>query len=159
MTNQIFTIEVSANVVAWYAAIVATIGLMVSGYNVWRDKARIKIKYEPSMNLLGDVEAYGFDKEKKYLSISVINRGRRPIRIESASLKILNKKEFALLIDSFSERRNRIIDEKSPTTTFLVDQSKVDLDSVWYVLITDGTGKSYKKYINLFLPFFNFFKK
>jgi hypothetical protein len=159
MVGTFLKIEISASVVAWYAAVISTVNLIVIGYNIWRDRAHIKIKYEPGMNLLGDVSALGYNLEKKYLSISVINRGRRPIRIEIASLKILKKKEFALLSDSFLERRKKVITEDSPTTTFLVDQDHIDIKNVWYVLIVDGTGRKYKKYINIFLPIISFFKK
>lgn len=158
MVDTFLKVEISANVVAWYAAIISTISLMVTGYNIWRDRARIKIEYEPNRILLGDVSALGY-KDKKYLSISVINRGRRPIRIESASLKILNKKELALLVDSFSEKRIKVITEDSPTTTFLADQDQIDIKNVWYVLIVDGAGRNYKKYINIFLPIRRFFKR
>jgi len=159
MLDTFLKIEISASVVAWYAAIISTISLIITGYNIWRDRAHIKIKYEPGMVLLGDVSALGYDPDKRYLSISVINCGRRPIRIESASLKIINKKEFALLASSFSEKRIKVITEDSPATTFLVEQEKIDLKNVWYVLVVDGAGRKYKKYINIFLPIIRFFKK
>jgi hypothetical protein len=149
MFEQILKIEISANVVAWYAAIISTTGLIINIYKAYQDRARVKIKYEPDMYIYGDaLKLTGYKPDTKYLSISVINEGRRPIRIEKATLKIIGKKGYFILVDSFSERRNKVITEESPTTTFFAEQSQIDMENVYCVLVEDGTGKSHIKYIN-----------
>ena len=66
--------------VAWYAAIVATVGLVIAVYVAWRDRRRV---------VLYGVSGYGvpgsgpFWPDKKYIAITIANRGRRPITIST----------------------------------------------------------------------------
>ena len=154
------SLQISASTVAWYGAVVATIGGSVSIYNAWRDRARIKIKYEPNMFI---TPGSRYKEGVKYLSISVINKGRRPIRIEKASLKDFDQEGMTLLLPgSFYEERPKVITEESPVTTFITQQDKINLDRIYCVVINDGTGKSYKKYLKPFPTFqrlyYRFFK-
>lgn len=153
------SLQISANTVAWYGAIVATFGGLVSIYNVLRDRARIKIKYEPNMFIIGGSSRY--KDGVKYLSISVINKGRRPIRIEQVYLRDFDKDKEGLVLTlpgSFYEERPKVITEESPTTTFITQQDKFNLEKIYCVVAIDGTGRSYKKYVNsFFFPTFRLF--
>ena len=144
--------EKSIDYVAWYGAIVATLGFALSLYAIFRDRAKIDIKYEPNMYLAGNGAAVFYKQsDKMHLSISAINKGRRPIRIDRAALRIFGhyNKNF-LLTDSFANHRNKIINEENPKTTFMVVQDLIDLKNVIYVVVTDGTGRQYRKYIKKF---------
>jgi hypothetical protein len=146
------TVEISANAVAWYGAIVATVGFLVSLYNVLRDRAKIKITYSKDMMVGGPQAIY--DPKKTYFNITVINRGRRPINITKAALRTFEpgKKKFLLLIDSFAAHRNRVLDESKPTTEFMIEQDDEMLANSWFISIYDATGRSYRKYVHPFLP-------
>jgi len=156
MLKNIITIQISVNTVAWYGAIIATVGFIMSTYNILRDKAKIKIKYEPNMYIHGG-ESLNYPGGVEHLSISVINRGRRPIRIEAAYLKILGNKGLVYLTDSFADHRPRIITEEKPTTTFLVKQNLIDIKKVYCVIVVDGTGRKYRKYVKAFPTFLQFY--
>lgn len=143
-----FTISISANAVAWYGAIVATVGSMVGLYNVWKDRPRIKIKYEPGQYLVGNPALYSQDK--KHLCITVVNEGIRPIRIDQAAVQQYNDKGTFILTDSFSDHRPKVIDEKSPKTTFATAEEMLDLDKVYRVIVTDGFGNRHIKYVKYF---------
>ena len=90
MNSDLFRLEISASAVAWYGAIVATIGILVSLYNVLRDRARIKIKYQEDMQIIGPQTVY--DSNKTYFNITVINKGRRPVNITKAAIRTIEKK-------------------------------------------------------------------
>lgn len=144
---------ITTNLVAWYGAVVATLSVLFSIYNTLRDRAKIKILYDPNQFLHGAVSSYGYDSDKEYLSINVINKGRRPIKIEKAALKILGRKGYLLLSDSFVDHRTRVITEEEPRTLFLLEQDSVDLNKVLTVFIYDGAGREYKKHIKIFPTF------
>jgi hypothetical protein len=149
-----FSLKISASTVSWYGAIVATIAGAVSIYNAWKDRARIKIKYEPGMFIVGGSSRY--KDGVKHLSISVINKGRRPIRIEQAYLRDFDKDKEGLVLTlpgSFYEERPRVITEESPTTTFITQQDKLNLERIYCVVIVDGAGRKYKKYVKSFPTF------
>ena len=151
MTDQIFKIEISANAVAWYGAIVATISVAVALLNYLRDRSKIKIKYRKDMQVVGQGL---YDTSKSYFNITVINRGRRSINIAKAAIRILGaEQKFDLLTDSFLESRRRFLTEENPTTEFLIDQNLIEFDSAWYIAVYDAAGREYKKYLHLFPTF------
>ena len=151
MFNQISKIEISPSLVAWYGATVATISVIVTLLDYWRDKARIKISYQKDIQIAGKQSFY--DPTKTYFNITVVNKGRRPIKIEKAAIKIVDKKGFWLLGDSFANHRIKILTEENPKTEFLTDQSEIELSKIWYISIYDASALEYRKYLHLFPTF------
>lgn len=151
------SIIISASVVAWYGAILATLGFVFSVYNILRDRAKIKILFKKNIWVKGGVGLY--KPGVKYLNITVINIGRRPVRIEKAALKIAGEKGSWLLSDSFVEHRNKVLTEESPRTEFLADRADVNVDRIWYVSIYDGHDNEYRKYLHPFPTFWRFFDR
>lgn len=149
------SIQISANSVAWYGAIVATIGAAVSIYNAWKDRPRLKIKYEPGQYMIGNPSIY--PEEKTYMCVNVINTGRRPISIEQACVRQFGTGGYLILPDSFRSHRPKIIDETSPRTTFATSEDQFEMDKIYCVIITDGTGKKHIKYVKKFPTFIRFY--
>lgn len=80
--TQPVEITIAAEVVAWYAAIVATLGLIISGYMAYRDRADLRISVSPDM-----IGLNGSDEEvEAYLMVHVANRGRRPVTVDGVGL-------------------------------------------------------------------------
>ena len=51
MIGEIIKLEISATSVAWYGAIVATASVIATGYNVLRDRAKLRIDIKPNMKV------------------------------------------------------------------------------------------------------------
>jgi len=147
MLNDI-SINVSASVVAWYGAIVGTIGLVFSAIATIRDRAKIKILFGRDFRVVGGAGPYRDDID--YASVTVLNMGRRPIKIEKAALKIMGRKGLFLLNDSFAVHRRRTLTEEEPRSEFLVEQDLIDVDRLWYVVVYDARGCEYRKYVHRF---------
>lgn len=149
MSSQ-YTFEISATTVAWYGAIVATVGALISIYNILSDRPKIKINYQKDMNIYGPQSIY--PKDKTYINVTVINTGRRAVNITKAGFRTLGgKRKFALFNDSFLSTRNRILTEESPVSEFMVEQDEKMLEmikSVWYIWAQDATGRMYRKYLH-----------
>jgi hypothetical protein len=89
-----------------------------------------------------------YSKDKTYFNVTVINTGRRPIRITNAGLRLIGrKKKYALFSDSFATHRNKVITEEEPRTEFMMEQDDKLLNSAWYIVVYDGTGRKYRKYL------------
>ncbi len=144
------SIQITASMVAWYAAIVSTLAVGVAVYNAWRDSARPQIKWEPNRMIFGDPD---FPEDVTHLCVGVTNRGRRPIRIEQAALQVYGQSGHLLLAHSFSNNRIRVLDEQNPSTSILVRQDLFDIKKVYCVVVVDGTGRTYKKYLKRFPTF------
>jgi len=151
MFDQVFKIEISANAVAWYGAIVASISAFVVGYNVLRDRARLEIKLLANIGTINIEPDY--DSSKMYYSIRVINKGRRPIRIGQPALKVVGMEHTFFIITSPSVQNNNVLTEENPSADFLVEQSKIDPAKIWYASIQTITGSEYRIYQHM-LPTF-----
>jgi hypothetical protein len=151
MSSENMQMDISENIVAWYGAIVATLSTLFSVYQLWRDSARIDIKLETGITFHGTTPFYKENTE--YVGVSVINRGRRPIKIVSARLRLIGEKKDLFMTDSLAEHRVQVLTEENPKTTFYAEKSMIDIDKLWCILIADATDKKYRKYSRL-LPTF-----
>jgi len=141
-------IEISSSAVAWYAAIIGTISLVTSIYMAFRDRAKIIVKYQRDMAVLNS-ELY--DANKTYFNVTVINKGRRPIRISKAAIRTVGReKKFAIINDSILGHTNKVLTEENPTVDFMIVQDEEFLKSAWYVVVYDGIGREYRKYMHRF---------
>jgi hypothetical protein len=138
-----FSITISANTVAWYAAIVATISLLVTFYNAWKDRARIRISINSNMQIR-NVSFYS--PQKTYIDIAIRNRGRRPVKISTVALKLYRTRGFFLLNDSVHQHMPRVLTEEEPRTNFFVEQNLVAPERIEYAVVHDEAGNMYIKY-------------
>lgn len=137
------TIQISADTVAWYGAILSTIGLFSSIINYWNNRARVYLKFQSDMRDLND-----FDKPMVW--VTAINKGNRPVKIKNAWLKIYGVNDSLLLTQSSKEM---IIDERNPSTTIWSYQEGLDIDNIYLACVSDERGRIYKKYIKKFPEF------
>ncbi len=78
--------------IALYGAIVSTIGItlsiitaLVQVFSYRRDRADIKIKVRGDYRVYPETTIYG---DKDYVSVNVVNKGRRPIMITQCAVKM-----------------------------------------------------------------------
>lgn len=137
------SITISASAVAWYAAIVSTIGIVANLYVAWKDRARLTISIHPNM-LIRNVPRY--DPNKIYIDITVRNYGRRPVKIQNVLLKLYRTKGYMIINDSILQHVVRVLKEDDPRTNFFIEQDFIDPALIEYVLLHDETGKMHIKY-------------
>lgn len=137
------SINITADMVAWYAAIVATASAFILGYSVWNDRSKVKIKISKNMKIYPPDRG---EEDKRFIMIGVANAGRRPITITHVGFYEIGKKEGGLLGDSFTKGPREIQEGKS--TSYLMDQSLIDIKKLKTVIAIDATGKTYKKRIS-----------
>jgi len=154
-----YSINISAESVAWYGAIVATLAVIVSIYNIWKDRGHIKITYQKGMRLINAAPPWSEDKD--YFSVHIINKGRRPVAIGNVGIRYISGDTF-LLSGSLDNQSERILTEEKPHTTILTDQSMIDFTKIYCILVYDQTGREYIKYLSYNLivkKWLGFFKK
>lgn len=140
-----YSINISAESVAWYGAIVATLGAIVSIYNAWKDRGHIKITYQKGMRIVNAAPPWSEDKD--YFSVHITNRGRRAVAIGNVGIKYISDETF-LLSGSLDNQQERVLTEEKPSTTILTDQSMIDFTKVSCILVYDQAGREYKKYFS-----------
>jgi hypothetical protein len=85
MLERHFTLTITANVVAWYAAVVATLSAAIQTANYLRDRVSVKISFQRDMKTMGDLLHDGM----KLTFVRVVNTGRRPLTITNMGLTYL----------------------------------------------------------------------
>jgi len=139
-------IEISASVVAWYGAIVATISVIASAIlgtiTLLRDRASIKIKISHGFLVHGPNLS-----DDLYIFIEASNKGRRPVTLTSVGFKLKNGNNIV-----FTEPRElpkELTEGKSYQEW--VNKKAIEEDcqklktTIRYAWFKDATGKVYKK--------------
>ena len=153
--DKVLTINITANVVQWYGAIVATAAFFPLAYSVLRDRAKIKIEFRRNFFIAGD------KSREKLEIITVINSGRRPVKIDKVAIRVLGAKgKYALLSSSLLKSRQRVLTEENPSTSYEVKQENdSSWKRYWWISVYDGAGREYKKYLHRFPTFWRIFQR
>lgn len=134
------SITISATTVAWYAAIISTFLLVIQILNFLRDRINVVVEVKPNIRVYGPGE---FKEDVDYINITVKNKGKRPVTIQSVGFVTKKKKnKDGLLTDSFTQRPRELSDGKS--TDYLVEQSLIDFDEIKYFVAYDQAGRKFK---------------
>lgn len=144
------SIQISANSVAWYGAILSTFGAVFSFYSLWKDRGKLKITYQKNMRVMN--ARYPFTEEKDYFIVHITNTGRRPIAIGNVAIQYVTGENF-LLADSIDSQSTRILTEENPHTMITTDQGIVDFSKIHRIMVYDKVGKEYIKYFSKFPTF------
>lgn len=139
------SIQISANSVAWYGAILATLGASVSLYNLWKDRGRIKITYQKNMQVRNAVPP--FTEGEVYFIVNVINKGRRPLVIGTVAMQYVTGENF-ILNDCINSQVNRILTEENPHTMYTIDQNFIDFSKIYRIMVYDKLGREYVSYFS-----------
>ena len=142
---------------AVWGASTGTISLI---WNIIKELSSINIQFTTNSQIVGGSGLY--DLNKNYFILTVINKGRRVIKIVSAGYYIIRsekKEKCIIMTDSFAIKGERILKDESPTTDFLIEQNLIDLNNVDYLWARDARGKIYKKQIRTFPTFYKLYYK
>jgi hypothetical protein len=135
-----FTLTITATVVAWYAAIVSTIGLVIQGMNYLRDRVRIKISYAKNMKEAGRYS----DPDIIFTIVKVVNAGRRPVTITHIGEQHLTS-TGAFLSDTNPTGPCQLTEGQHMIAK--VNQRHIDFDNVRYFFAIDATGREHRLYL------------
>jgi hypothetical protein len=137
MMSQPFTLTVTANAVAWYAAIVSTVGGFIQLMNFLRDRATIKITIARNMKSVGDPRRDGI----ALTIVKVANTGRRPVTITQIGIMHLNN-SGALFFDTSPQLPCELTEGKYALTN--VNEEKLDYNVIRCFYAYDATGRNFK---------------
>jgi len=132
----LISISITADTVAWYGAIVATLGAVKVIYDIWGDKGRLDISFQRDMFIAGS------DGEDQVL-IKVVNKSKRPSQITHVGMRFYKDWDKALL---FVNEPTRNLSEANPSAMYLQPQKDLDLADLWFVFVIDVRGKEHHLY-------------
>jgi len=133
------SITISANVVAWYAALIST-GLLVVHYLKFRAE-RVNVVIECAKGYR--VRNSGiYSKDKEYILVNVINKGVRPVTIKTVACITKKKNDSNFILADSIDKSRELTEGKS--THYLMEQDSVDLKKVKYFAVFDLTGREFR---------------
>lgn len=83
------SITVSAETVAWYGAIIATLSLVIAATKLFADRRRLRVSVD-----YGILKGVGDERTKVF--ISAANIGKRPITVNSLGLRFKDNTEIII---------------------------------------------------------------
>ena len=131
-----FSLTITADTVAWYGAILATLSAAKVLYDIWGDKGRLDISFQRDMFIAGS------DGESQVL-IRVVNKSKRPTQITHVGMRFYKDWDKALL---FAGEPTRSLSEQSPAAMYVQPQKGLDLKDLWFVYVIDVRGKEHHLY-------------
>ena len=135
----------STDFLAIWGGLTGTLGLLISYFNYKRDKADIKLVITKDWKVMNSPI---HNPNEIYISLDVLNKGRRPVTITKAGYVFLRQKGGAILSDSMIYGSKELTEGKN--VQYLVKQSDVDFNEISYFSAYDAVGNTYKKYITPF---------
>ena len=143
-------ITITANTVAWYGAIVGTLGILIamlsaatSIYAVRRDRTKLKLRVLPNMMMTSAPP--GIDTTGPFLFINAANVGRRPIHLSGFPWFTQDGTSECLLIKGQWQPSSKLDENKS--ATFLAIQDQCDLAKLKAIHVKDETGRVWSRKI------------
>ena len=130
----------TGTLVAWWGAILGTVGTSLSIWNYWRGRPRIKVSVTKNM-LLSQNDMTNNPKEK-FICITAANVGRCPVYLSKAYFTMRTSTKSWLLVGSrnFSTK----ILEPGLNRDFLVIQSQHNLSDLREVYVVDAVERKFK---------------
>jgi len=142
------TITITAETVAWYGAIVASLAFIISVASVIlkyisyrkNDLPRLKIECLKNRKVFGDTI---YDTEKTYLSITTTNVGKRPITVTNVGYVTKDKNQSNYLFsDSLLKGAQKLNDGEF--ASYMIEQDSIDFKTIKHLEVHTSMGKVYK---------------
>lgn len=131
----------NANIIAWYAAIVATTAVVISACVAWRDRARIVVTGLSGYRIIPGEPS---DPEKNYLVITVSNPSRRSRTIINAGVTVRDGSRSRSIVAADKGPQILAGGESSFWVMEYGEQCNLPLESIKGVWAMDEAGKIYR---------------
>ena len=126
--------------VAWWGAILGTLGTGLSIWNFWRDRPRIKVSVAKDI-LLSENDMTNNSKEK-FIMITAANVGRYPVHLYKAYFTLRTSTK-SLLLGGPRNFSTRVV-EPGLKSDFPAIQSKLDLSDLKEDHVVDAIDRKFK---------------
>ena len=130
-------LTITASEVAWYAAIVATVGAAIQIAAYFRDRARLEVTFQREMQYLNDPL---HPPDTVFTIITITNVGRRPVTVRNIGLQKRGRKG-AILTDVQPMLPHELTEGKFAVAT--LDETGLDMEEVAYFAAWYSAGRMY----------------
>jgi hypothetical protein len=133
----LFTLSITASVVAWYAALVATLALCIQIGHFLRDRVKVKVRFQRNMEIMGDPMRANI----VFTHLEIVNAGRRPVTITNVTLVYL-KGGGAIATDVLPRPPFELTEGKQANA--FLDESVLRFGEIRAFQAHDAVGRTYR---------------
>jgi hypothetical protein len=141
MADPAFTLTISADVIAWYGAVVATISAIWSGLSYFRDKSKVRVRIAQGFAM------YPSDTRQIFL-LEAVNHGRRPCTLTGAGFLLKDGAKIAIYRPETITFPYELHEGKAVTISIekseMVEQMEKRSSSITHAYYQDATGKTFR---------------
>lgn len=144
-------ITITADVVAWYGAILSSSVFLFEIYRYLRDKARLKITYQTEQEIWGDQgngQLVNLEKDTTFWTVNIANTGTKDIIIAQVGVEWKHKKGGAIISKDYTGHIQRFTLTSGDSKTITISEKLVKHGEVKFFWVKDATGQDHKKRIN-----------
>ena len=136
-------INISADIIAMYAAVIATFSAIKVIYDILTDRHKIKLSYRTDVTIQNHSD---YKANESLFCLEVVNTGKRVIKIVNVGYFTKDGMKN-ILTDSVYDLQNRILTDSNPSTSYFLPLKDVDTKQIWYLYALDGRNKTYKHHL------------
>lgn len=136
------TINITAESIVWYAAIVSTFSAIKVIYDIWQDKQKLQLGYRTDATIQNSPN---HDENVKQFCLEVVNLSKRTIKVVNVGYFTKDGIKH-LMTDSLYDLPNRILTDNNPSTAYFIPAKHINTRDIWYLYALDGRNKVYKSY-------------
>jgi hypothetical protein len=152
MATSTVSIEISANSVAWYGAIIATISLGLNIYKIWKDRPHLKITIRKDYEIVGFDDSnkeVNLEPRKSFWLLSIANVSKYKLTIDQIGVEWKDKKGGAIVVKDYNGPIQTFALAPYTSRQFIFSEELLPLNKIKNVWIKDATGKIWRnKLIN-----------
>ena len=141
MSDPAFTLTISADAIAWYGAIVATISVVWSGLDYFRDRAKIRVRLAQGLAL------YPLSTERVFI-LEAVNHGRRLSTLTEAGFLMKSGGTIVILRPETISFPYELHEGKAITISLekkeIFEQMQKRNSCITHAYFRDATGRIYK---------------
>jgi hypothetical protein len=141
MPNPTIHINISANVVSAYAAVISTITGSIQVIHHFKDRMSLKVRVQSGMEMIGDARY----KDMTLTIMYVINDGRRPVTITGVGAYRLFPHKPFVIVECRPQCPVEITEGKQLTA--IVDQAQLDLSVMESWEAYTASGQTFRQAI------------
>lgn len=133
---------IGSMIVAWWGAILGTIGTGLSVWNFWRDRPRIKVSLAKDI-VLSENDMTN-NPEEKFIVITAANVGKCPVYLYKAYFTLRNAQASAGLVLGGPRNFHTEILNPGLKRDFPAVQSQCDLSKLKEACVVDAVERKFK---------------
>jgi len=129
-------VSISGSILPLYGAVLSTITAAAQIIGHFRDRAHIKIRVEPNMEVVGDPSLWG----KTFTIVNVANAGRRPITVTNIGAFRLHPADPFVVGMTRPPTPHEL--KKSKLMTAMIEQKYLESADIEHREVWDATGRA-----------------